>query len=374
MEAIGRLAGGVAHDFNNLLTGIAGYTELLGLSLEDNDALLEYIEQISKATDRATDLIGKLMAFSRKQVIEPQIININSIVSESQNMIGRIIGEDIELDVIPKQGLPNVKSDPGQIDQILLNLVVNARDAMPDGGKLIIRTDGVVIDEEFCRLNFEVEPGEYVILSVSDSGIGMDEYTKTQVFEPFFTTKKEGKGTGLGLSTVYGIVKQNKGFVNVDSEIDVGTTISVYLPCVYEKIKSAQQEPGEEVPRGSAIVLLVEDEEILRNLAKSILEKQGYKVLEAKDAEEAFSIFMRCRDNVDLLLTDLVMPGISGKQLADQLKPILPNMRILFMSGYSEEVVDNYGIMKEGVNFIKKPFGCEDLARKVHEVMNEAKV
>jgi two-component system cell cycle sensor histidine kinase/response regulator CckA len=371
MEAIGRLAGGVAHDFNNLLTAINGYSSLALQRLEDQHPIRANLEEIKKAGDRAANLTRQLLAFGRKQILQPIPLNLNDVVTDMNRMLRRLIGEDIQLDAILAPDLKRVTADPGQIEQVLVNLVVNARDAMPQGGKLIIETANVEFDGAYQSRHIGVQPGNYVMLAVSDTGVGMDEKTKKQIFEPFFTTKEKGKGTGLGLSTVYGIVKQTGGHVWVYSEPGQGTTFKVYLPQLDLPIKQGDTEPIDEtISAGSETILLVEDEEVVRGLARIILQQAGYNVLEAKGGEQAMRLFSEHSEPINLLLTDVVMPETSGKEVADRLRKVQPGIKVLFMSGYTDEAIVHHGVLDSNVEFIQKPFTPAALARKVREVID----
>ncbi|MBV8859793.1 MAG: response regulator [Acidobacteria bacterium] len=370
MEAVGKLAGGIAHDFNNLLTVINGYSELTLRRLHEGDPLRFNVEEVRKAGERAASLTRQLLAFSRKQVLQPKVIDLNGVVTEMEKMLRRLIGEDIELRVALGSGLGCIKADPGQIEQVLMNLVVNARDAMPRGGKLTIGTENVYLDEGYAAHHVAVVPGQYVMLAVSDTGSGMDEATRARIFEPFFTTKEKGKGTGLGLSTVYGIVKQSGGYVWVYSEVGRGTTFKVYLRRVEEGAEEyrtgTDAEGGLE---GTETLLLAEDEEVVRSLARQVLELYGYRVLEASDGDAALAACERHEGPIHLLITDVVMPAVGGPELADRLTGLRPQMKVLFMSGYTDDAVVHHGVLDEGVNFIQKPFTPEALARKVREVL-----
>jgi two-component system, cell cycle sensor histidine kinase and response regulator CckA len=370
MEAVGKLAGGVAHDFNNLLTVINGYSDLLAKRLRAEDPLRLNVEEIKKAGERATSLTRQLLAFSRKQVLQPKVIDLNEVVRETEKMLRRLIGEDVELRASLGPWLGSVKADPGQMEQVLMNLAVNARDAMPHGGKLTISTENVYLDEEYAAHHVSVAPGRYVMLAVSDTGSGMDEETRARVFEPFFTTKEAGKGTGLGLSTVYGIVKQSGGYVWVYSEVGRGTTFKIYLPRVDAGAQLYSQTPSHARKLGGTeTVLLAEDDELVRNMTRVILSDHGYKVLAEANGVAALSLFERTEEPIHLLLTDVVMPGMSGRELADRLTRLRPEMKVLFMSGYTEDAIVHHGVLDEGVNFIQKPFTPDDLARKVREVL-----
>jgi PAS domain S-box-containing protein len=372
MEAVGRLAGGIAHDFNNLLTIIKGYGQLSLMELKEGDPLKATIEEIQKAAQRAAALTRQLLAFSRRQVMEMKVLNLNAILGDLEKMLRRIIGEDIELVTVLAEDVGSVKTDPGQIEQVILNLAVNARDAMPSGGKLLIETANVDLDQAYARRHVAVKPGPYVMLSVSDTGTGMTREVRERVFEPFFTTKKAGKGTGLGLSTVYGIVKQSEGNIWVYSEPGKGTAFKVYLPRVQEAASDEVRRKIEtEPPRGSQTILLVEDEKGVRKLAGQILKRQGYKVLEASNGGEALLICEQHEGPIDLLLTDVVMPGMSGRELADRLAGARRDMKVLFMSGYTANAVAHHGILEEGLEYIQKPFTVYDLAAKVRKVLDK---
>ncbi|HEV8368593.1 MAG TPA: response regulator [Pyrinomonadaceae bacterium] len=372
LEAVGQLAGGVAHDFNNLLTVISGYTEIVLKRLKDN-ALRLYLEEIQKAGTRATALTRQLLAFSRKQVLQPKVINLNSIVSDLEKMLHRLIGENIELRTALSPALGSIKADPGQIEQIIMNLVVNARDAMPDGGKLTIETQNVELDGEYARQHLAVSSGAYALLSVSDNGCGMDEGTKSRIFEPFFTTKEADKGTGLGLSTVYGIVKQSGGNIWVYSEVGRGTTIKIYLPRVDEHAQEYSRDAASEEPiLGAETILLAEDEEMVRKLARQVLEMYGYRVLEATSGMEALLICEQSHEPIHLLITDVIMPEMSGRELADRLAQCRPEMKVLYMSGYTDDAIVHQGVLDEGTNFIQKPFSPPALARKVRSVLHDS--
>jgi len=373
MEAVGRLAGGVAHDFNNLLTVITGYSELLLQKIGKESSMRREVEEIKRAGERAALLTQQLLAFSRKQIIEPKVIHLDHLVAEMHKMLARLIGEDIALQATTGKSLGSVKVDPGQFQQILMNLVVNARDAMPDGGKIVIETANEVLDEGYCALHPYVKPGRFVMLVVSDTGKGMTDEVKDHIFEPFFTTKERGSGTGLGLATTYGIVKQAGGSIEVYSEVGSGTTFKVYLPRVEEEeAKPVKDDRQTDLPAGTETVLIVEDEGNLRGLCVQILEQLGYKVLQAGNGTEAIAEVQGYGDRIDLLLTDVVMPGMNGSELATQLVPHNPGMKVLFTSGYTEDVISHHGVLAEGVSFIGKPYTLSALARKVREVLGKA--
>jgi len=370
MEAIGQLAGGVAHDFNNLLTAINGYSSLALQRINPENPIKSYLEEIKKAGDRAANLTRQLLAFGRKQILQPVPLNLNDIVSDMNKMLRRLIGEDIDLTASLNPKLKAIKADPGQIEQVLVNLVVNARDAMPSGGHLTIETMTVELDSEYTGKRLGVVPGRYVMLAVSDTGTGMNEETKARIFDPFFTTKEKGKGTGLGLSTVYGIVKQSGGNIWVYSEEGRGTTFKVYLPQLEtaETVESLQVET--EIMPGSETILLLEDEDMVRNLARQILEGAGYKVVEVSRGEEAIKRFAAEDGSIDLLLTDVVMPEMSGKEVADRVCELSPSLKVLFMSGYTDEAIVHHGVLDSNVQFIQKPFTPAALTTKVRQVLD----
>ncbi len=371
MEAVGRLAGGIAHDFNNLLTAINGYSELLLRQLEVGNPIRANLEEINRAGERAAALTRQLLAFSRKQLLEPQVLDLNTLVSNIDKLLRRLIGEDIELVVVFGPDLGRVQADPTQLEQVIVNLVVNARDAMPQGGKIAIETDNAELDEAYTRQHVGVTPGRYVKLAVSDTGCGMDRQTQSHVFEPFFTTKEAGKGTGLGLSTVYGIVKQSGGNIWVYSEVGRGTTFKVYLPRAEDAVEVAGIKARlTELVGGSETVLLAEDEGLVRSFVREILHKNGYTVLEAHHGTDALRMALQHAGPIHLLLTDVVMPQMSGKLLAQSLAPLRPGMRVLYMSGYAEKAVFHYGVLESGVAFIEKPFTAENVARKVRQVLD----
>jgi PAS domain S-box-containing protein len=373
MEAIGQLAGGVAHDFNNLLTVIHGYSELILTSLDENSRLRQDVQEIIHASERASSLTRQLLAFSRKQVLQPKVLDLNAHVFDMDKMLRRMIGENIELMTLLAKDLGRIKADPGQIEQVILNLAVNARDAMLNGGKLTIETANIELDENYARSHIGVTPGHYVMLSVSDTGVGIAREVKERIFEPFFTTKEKGKGTGLGLSTVFGIIQQSGGNIWVYSEPDLGTTFKIYLPRIEEDAESLKPSAvSTKSLQGSETILLVEDEEIVRKLACTILQKNGYKVLEAPNGEEALRIVQEQNGNpIHLLVTDVVMPGMSGRQLADRVERLRPEMKILYISGYTDNAIVHHGVLEKGIDYIQKPFTIEGLARKVREVLDK---
>ncbi len=372
MEAIGQLAGGVAHDFNNLLTVIKGYSQLSLLDLKESDPLWGNIQEIHKATQRAADLTRQLLAFSRRQILDPKVLDINTLLKDLDKMLRRIIGEDIELVTLLAEDLGRVKIDPGQFEQIILNLAANARDAMPSGGKLTIETANIELDKEYALTHIGVRPGPYVCLSFGDTGVGIPFGMKDKVFEPFFTTKEKGKGTGLGLSTVYGIVKQSEGNICIYSEPDYGTTFKVYFPRVEEKLDTVlKQEKIDFLPRGNETVLLVEDDPLVRGLAHRILIQQGYKVLEAANGEEALHEARKhSGEKIPLLLTDVVMPQMGGKELSEKIKLLIPGIKVLYTSGYTGNAVVHHGVLEPGTHFLQKPFSPKMLSYKVREVLD----
>jgi two-component system, cell cycle sensor histidine kinase and response regulator CckA len=371
MEAVGLLAGGVAHDFNNLLTVILGYGILLLKDLGSEDARRGPLEGIKQAADRAAALTQQLLAFSRRQVLAPRLLDLNTVVGDMDKMLRRLIGEHIELRTDLASGLGLVKADPSQIEQVIMNLVVNARDAMPTGGKLTIETADVEVNDTYARCHNIITPGPHVMLAVSDTGHGMDEDTRARVFEPFFTTKAKGKGTGLGLAVVYGIIKQSGGSISVYSERGLGTTFKAYLPRVEAACERPEAITGNKRSRrGTETVLLVEDEAAVRSLLRDILESNGYVVLEASRAAEALEASRQHGGPIQLLLTDVVMPDISGRKLADRLQTSRPEAKVLYMSGYTDTAIVQHGLLEPGVAFLQKPFTPEALSRKVREVLD----
>ena len=371
MEAIGQLAGGVAHDFNNLLTAINGYSSLALQRTNEREPIKGYLEEIKKAGDRAANLTRQLLAFGRKQMLQPVALSLNDVVADLNKMLRRLIGEDVRLTAKFDPALKKIKADAGQIEQVIVNLVVNARDAMPHGGSLTIETSNFEVDGHYASNHVGVRPGSYAMLAVSDTGVGMDDETRARIFEPFFTTKEKGKGTGLGLSTVYGIVKQSGGNIWVYSEPNHGTVFKVYLPQLRNASEPTETATVETpAPRGSETILLVEDEDVVRSLAQEVLEDAGYRVLSVGGGSEALRLFQESAERIDLLLTDVVMPEMSGKELAERLADLRPAMRVLFMSGYTDEAIVHHGIVDSDVQFIQKPFSPASLAKKIREVLD----
>jgi PAS domain S-box-containing protein len=374
MEAIGRLAGGIAHDFNNLLMVISGYSEFLLERLGPDQTLRGPAKEIATAAERATSLTRQLLAFSRKQMLTPKVLDLNAVVTENLKMLTRLIGEDIDLVMIPGPELGAVKADPGQVEQVILNLAVNARDAMPQGGRLTIETANVTLDEAYARVHSPVQPGEYTMLAITDTGVGMDSDTQSHIFEPFFTTKGP-KGTGLGLSTVYGIVKQSGGYIWVYSEPGKGTSFKIYMPHVTAEEVAAVEQPAAvvsapvETPRET--ILVVEDEVNLRRLTRQFLENQGYDVVEAADGAAAVQICVAHQGAIHLLLTDVIMPGMNGRELAQRVSEIRPNMKVLYMSGYTENAIGHNGTLDAGITLLQKPFTLQALKAKVREVLDQ---
>ncbi len=373
MEAVGTLAGGVAHDFNNILSIILGFSELLLSELGPTDPMRNDLEQIALAGRRASTLTRQLLAFSRRQVLQPKVVNLNDTIAALTTMLHRVIGEDIELAFLPSKSLGSALVDPGQMEQVLLNLVVNARDAMPKGGKLTIETGNVDLDSAYCGAHLGVEPGRYVVLSVSDTGAGMDRATQARIFEPFFTTKELGKGTGLGLSTVHGIIKQSGGHVWVYSELGKGSTFKVYLPRTEESAAEAERGlTASAALRGSETILLAEDDTQVRTLAATVLRRHGYRVLEAASGGEALLLCEQQQERTHLLLTDVVMPKMSGRELWEKLSSLRPDMKVLFMSGYTDDAIVRHGVLGSEFEFVQKPIGATALLTKVRAVLDSA--
>lgn len=370
IESIARLAGGIAHDFNNILAVISACTESLMSDLPKDQPPHEECNVILDTVKKGADLTRQLLAFSRKQVLKPEVIDINRTIENLKKMLIRVIGEDIELVAELRAEVPHVKADPSQVEQVIMNLVTNARDAMPNGGKITIATDTFIIDQEFARKYQSIQAGPHVMLTISDTGGGMDEETQSRIFEPFFTTKETGKGTGLGLSTVYGIVKQSAGSIWVSSKIGVGSKFTIYLPTTEEPVtEHPVAEPMPPIPQGSVTILLVEDQEMVLRFTARILEKSGYKVLTANSPEDALALVADGKRKVDLLLSDVVMRKMSGPDLAERLKLIQPGVKVLFMTGYADERLIHHGIMSKNTPLLDKPFSTEQLIKKIRQVL-----
>jgi len=375
MEAVGRLAGGIAHDFNNLMTAITGYADLMLLTLRQDDPLRQRVEEIRKATETANSLTRQLMAFTRKQLHQPRALNLNELVRELEGMLRRFLGEDIELVTKLDPAVGPIRADRAQVEQAILNLALNSHDAMPQGGRLLVETRNVGLDDRYAAMHAPVKPGPYVMLAVSDTGVGMEQEVLSQVFEPFFTTKEKGMGTGLGLSTVYGTVKQNGGFIWAYSEPDRGSTFKIYLPRLRDEEKPAGT-PEPHTPErleGTETVLLVEDQDSLREMAVEVLKRKGYQVLEARNAGEALLICEQHTGLVHLMLTDVVMPRMGGRDLYERLRPWHPEMKVLYMSGYTDDAAIQQGLIDAGSEFLEKPFSPELLALKLRQVLDAAK-
>ena len=371
MEAVGRLAGGVAHDFNNMLTVITGYNRMILDELSPMDPLRGYAEEVLKAADRAAAITNQLLAFSRRQIVQPRVIRVNAVISQTEKMLRRLLGEDIQLAIDLRADTGNIKADPNQIAQAIVNLAVNARDAMPTGGRITIETGNVRLDENYVRTHLGVKPGDFVMIAMSDSGHGMDSATRQRIFEPFFTTKMQGRGTGLGLATVYGMVKQAGGDIWVYSEVGQGTTFKLYFPRVDEAASDAEAAVVEKSAPGGETVLVVEDEQAVRELTVKMLQQLGYVVLAASSGPAAIEIARACAGTLSLLVTDVVMPEMSGRQVADQLLAIHPAVKVLYLSGYTENTVIHHGVLDSGVDFLPKPFSREALGRKVREILGK---
>jgi nitrogen-specific signal transduction histidine kinase/ActR/RegA family two-component response regulator len=375
MEAVGQLAGGVAHDFNNLLMVIQGYSEVMLARLDPAEPLRKNAEEIQKATERAASLTRQLLAFSRMQVLRPKILDLNAVLAEMGKMLPRLIREDIELRIVPGASLGSVKADQSQIEQVILNLLVNARDAMPRGGKLTIETASAELNDEYARGHTGVRPGKYAMLAVSDTGVGMDSETQAHIFEPFFTTKELGKGTGLGLATVYGIVKQSSGWIWVYSEVGKGTTFKIYLPQVDERVQPPESSKTRSLaPGGTETILVVEDQDSIRELTREFLKGSGYTMLEARDGSEALQLAERYKGVIDLLVTDVVMPKMGGRELAHRLSAVRPLIKVLYMSGYAENSAAEPDILDQNSVWLQKPFPLDSLLHKVREVLDAASV
>ncbi len=372
LEAVARLAAGVAHDFNNILTAIGGHSEMLLRQLQVGDSKRKNAEQIEKCASMAAALTRQLLTFSHKQAIEPKVLKLNDVIQNVQKMLQRLIGEDIEFSTKLDPVAGHIKADPGQIEQVVMNLTVNARDAMPNGGKVLVSTANLTLDRTVSARS-GLTPGKYVVLAVTDTGTGMTEEVKAHIFEPFFTTKPLGKGTGLGLATCFGIVKQSSGHIEVDTKVGKGTTFKVYFPQVDAPMDPvAVEKPVTEVAGGTETLLLAEDEAIVRELAVTSLRERGYTVIEARNGAEALRLAHEHHGKVDLILTDVVMPVMGGREMADAVRESYPGIKILFTSGYSDEVIVSHGVLRKGINFIQKPYRGDNLARRVREVLDRS--
>jgi PAS domain S-box-containing protein len=374
MEAIGQLAGGIAHDFNNILTAIIGFGNLLKIEASNDDLLKSYVTHILNSAERAANLTQALLAFSRRQIISPKPVNLNKIIRGLENLLSRIIGEDIEFSTVFIDQDITVMVDSGQIEQVMMNLTTNARDAMPDGGSLIIKTEAVRLDDEFIKVHGYGKPGLYALVSVEDTGEGMNEETKARIFEPFFTTKGVGKGTGLGLSIVYGIIKQHDGYINVYSEPGRGTTFKIYLPLIKSKVEEVTEAALLTIKRGTETVLIAEDDAQVRALIKELLGSFGYTVLEAKDGEDAIRVFHENREGIQLLILDVIMPKKNGKDVYDEIRKVRPDTKVIFTSGYDNNVIHKKGVLEERLDFISKPILPDKLLRKVREVLDRRNI
>jgi nitrogen-specific signal transduction histidine kinase/CheY-like chemotaxis protein len=370
MESIGTLAGGIAHDFNNVLTAVIGYGNLLQKKLQEEDPLRHYVEQIIAAANRAAGLTRGLLAYSRKQVLNPQLVDLNEIIRKIEKLLERLIGEDVEFKSILTEKDLTVLADTGQLEQVLMNLATNARDAMPHGGNLFIETETVELDEDSARTHGLLKSGSYALLTVTDSGMGMDETIRERIFEPFFTTKEVGKGTGLGLAIVYGIVKQHNGSVEVESEAGRGTTFRIYLPVVQKDAAETQASVLTPIEGGTETILVAEDDEMVRKLTASVLTQFGYSVIQAEDGEAAVNKFMQNQDKVGLLLLDVMMPKKNGKEVYDKIRIFKPEVKAIFLSGYTPDLIYEKGLLDRGLNFILKPVAVNDLLRKVREILD----
>jgi len=369
MESIGRLAGGVAHDFNNMLTVILGYAELIKSRLHQADPFLKDIQEIEKAAEHSRKLTRQLLAYSRKEIILPKLVDLNSLIENMAKTISSLLGENIDLRFHPGKELWTIKFDPSQVDLILINLATNARDAMPNGGKLTIETSNFELNEEHSRVHLGIIPGEYVLLSVSDDGIGIDKEIIPHLFEPFFTTKKTGRGTGLGLASVFGIVTQNGGFINVKSDPGKGTSFNIYIPRNMIEGESRREADEVMITPATGNVLLVEDDEMVRRITSQMLGAMGYTIFPKSTPLDALEFLKKENAPIDLVITDVIMPEISGKELGDRIKAIRPDIKVLFMSGYSTDAIFPQGVLNEGVYFIQKPFSLNDLAQKISSVI-----
>ncbi|MGC9326608.1 MAG: ATP-binding protein, partial [Candidatus Hinthialibacter sp.] len=374
MEAVGKLAGGVAHDFNNLLTVIQGYSEMALDCTQPGESIHYHIEEIKKAVSRAESITRQLLTFSRRQIIQPQVLDVNSIIQNLGKILNRIIGENIEMQTLLDPNLNSIKIDPNQLEQTIINLAINARDAMPQGGKITLETRNVTIQDQYAQQHLGVSPGEYVLLRVCDTGCGMDKETQKRIFEPFFTTKKVGEGTGLGLPMVYGIAKQNQGSITVDSEVGKGSVFTIYFPAFSDETKSSNaQKRIHTPPSGTETILVVEDETSVLYLVEQILSELGYSVLCAETTEKAHQLFDAHQEEIKLLFTDVIMPQLSGRQLAEQLMEKNPLLKVLFMSGYTDDNIMHHDVRKKGIAFVQKPFRAMEVAVKIREVLDSSR-
>jgi len=371
MEAVGQLAGGIAHDFNNILTAVIGYGNLLKTEISEDDPLQTYVARILVSAERAANLTKGLLAFSRKQIISPKAVNLNELLKGVERLLSSLLGEDIELSVVPANNDLIIIADGSQIEQVLMNLATNARDAMSDGGSLTIRTEAIEFDNEFIKSHGYGRPGFYALISVGDTGEGMDEETKERIFEPFFTTKEVGKGTGLGLSMVYGIIKQHDGYISVYSEPKKGTTFKIYLPLIKSIIEKEKPGVFSGIKKGTETVLIAEDDVEVRELATKVLAGAGYKVLEAKDGEDALKVFTENKEKIQLLILDVIMPKKNGKEVYNEIKKERPDIKVIFMSGYNSDVIHKKGFLEEGLDFIPKPLLPDELLRKIRERLDQ---
>ncbi len=369
MESVGRLAGGIAHDFNNMLTVITGYIELIKLRLPEHDPLLNDITEIEKAAKQSQEITRQLLAFSRQEIIAPVTLDINELIESLSKSLLTLIGEDIDLKFIQGEKLWKIRIDPSQMQQVLMNFLINARDAMPEGGTITIESSNIHFDEDYCRTYPDFLPGDFVMLVISDSGTGIDPETMSRIFEPFFTTKERGKGTGLGLATVYGIVKQNDGFINVYSEPGHGTTFRIYFPRNDNEPVPGKQTTERELARDTGSILLVEDNDLVRGLTTEMLEIIGYRVIAAGSPVEALSFFNDNSFNADLVMTDVVMPQMNGRELENRIREIRPGIKVLYMSGYTANVIVHRGVLADGVHFLQKPFSINELAERVRQAL-----
>jgi signal transduction histidine kinase/CheY-like chemotaxis protein len=369
MESIGRLAGGVAHDFNNILSVIIGYSDLILHKLPEDSEAREELQIINDSGKKAANLTRQLLAFSRKQVLEMKVINLNAIVKDMSKLLSRMIGEDVTLDLNVSNRTSNVMADPSQIEQVLMNLAVNARDAMPQGGTFSVEISDMELDGDFIQQHEGAKPGSYVHLSISDTGNGMSLEEQERIFEPFYTTKEIGKGTGLGLATIYGIVKQHNGFIYTKSQINKGTTFDIYLPIAYSKSTILEEEDQYSINNRSETILVVEDESSIRKLIYMILKPLGFNILEAVDGVEALEISEKHEGKIDVVLTDVIMPRMNGQEMAEKLQQSRPSSKVIFMSGYTDDVIAEHGVLEPGIDFIQKPITSRNIVKKIHECL-----